>query len=184
MITDQTLLFEAATPSKNLFSNYDCLCHQEFYYQIYLISKIKLEIMKKQSLNTIAKRFFLGNILAAMFFLSAGANTVNTKVPAVDPSKKIEVKYMGTVKNNLSFDVKFKNESGKSFKLFILDEYGEAIFRNKYSDKLFDKKFLFPETQDINKLTFLIQAEEGSYKEIFDVMVDTHTVADVSVTKK
>ncbi len=32
--------------------------------------------MKKQSINTIAKRFFLGNVLAAMFFLSASATQV------------------------------------------------------------------------------------------------------------
>ncbi len=140
--------------------------------------------MKKQSLNTIAKRFFLGNILAAMFFLSASANTVTTVIPAVDPSKKIEVKYVGIEKDNLFFKVKFNNESGKSFKIFILDEFGEIIFQDKFSDKLFDKKFIFPETLDVNKLTFLIQTDKGTYKEIFNVKVNMHTVAEVSVTKK
>jgi hypothetical protein len=140
--------------------------------------------MKKQSINTIAKRFFLGNILAAMFFLSANANAANTKVSAIDPTKKIEVKYVGIDKENLFFNVKFNNESGKSFKVYILDENGEVFFSDKYSEKVFDKKFIFPTSQDINKLTFLIQSDKGSYKEIFDVAVKTNTVSEVSVTKK
>lgn len=140
--------------------------------------------MKKQSINTIAKRFFLGNILAAMFFLSANANTVSTKVSALDPTKKIEVKYVGTEKEKMFFNVKFNNEAGKSFKVYILDEVGEVIFSDKYSEKVFDKKFVFPTNMDINKLTFLIQSEKGSYKEIFDVAVNTNSVSEVSVTKK
>ncbi|MEI8073685.1 MAG: hypothetical protein WCH78_02970 [Bacteroidota bacterium] len=139
--------------------------------------------MKKQSINTIAKRFFLGNMLVAMFFLSANANTGSTRV-SIDPTKKIEVKYVGTEKENMFFNVKFNNESGKSFKVYILDELGEVIFSNKYSEKSFDKKFIFPTSQDINKLTFLIQSDKGSYKEIFDVAVKTNTVSEVSVTKK
>ena len=140
--------------------------------------------MKKQTLNRIAKRFFLGNILAAMFFLSATANAVSTNVSTLDPTKKVEVKYVGTEKDNLCFNIKFNNESGKSFKVFVLDENGEVLFVEKYSDKLFNKKFILPGTQEVNKLTFLIQSDKGSYKEIFDVMVNTHTVAEVSVTKK
>jgi uncharacterized protein with ATP-grasp and redox domains len=140
--------------------------------------------MKKQSINTIAKRFFLGNLLAAMFFLSASANTVDTKVSAIDPTKKIEVKYVGTEKENIFFNVKFNNESGKTFKVYILDEVGEVIFSEKYSEKVFDKKFVFPTSMDNNKITFLIQSEKGSYKEIFDVVFSTNTVSEVSVTKK
>jgi len=140
--------------------------------------------MTKQSINTIAKRFFLGNILAAMFFLSASANTVNAKVSAIDPAKKIEVKYVGTEKENLFFNVKFNNESGKTFKVYVLDENGEVIFSDRYSEKIFDKKFIFPTSQDVNKLTFLIQSDKGSFKEIFNVEVKTNTISEVSVTKK
>lgn len=140
--------------------------------------------MKKQSLNTIAKRFFLGNILAAMFFLSASAHTANTSASVVDPTnKKTEVKYVGTAANNLIFNVTINNESGKAFKVFVLDENGETLFQERYSEKLFDKKFVFPGTQDVNKLTFLIQSDKGTFKEIFDVKVSTHEVAEVSVKK-
>ena len=140
--------------------------------------------MKKQSINTIAKRFFLGNVLAAMFFLSASANTGSTRVLSIDPTKKVEVKYVGTEKESLLFNVKFNNEAGKSFKVYVLDENGEVIYSDKFTEKTFDKKFVFPASQDVNKLTFIINTEKGSYKEIFDVAVKTNTVSEVSVTKK
>ena len=140
--------------------------------------------MKKQSINTIAKRFFLGNVLAAMFFLSASANTGSTRILSIDPTKKVEVKYVGTEKESLFFNVKFNNEAGKSFKVYVLDENGEVIYSDKFTEKTFDKKFVFPASQDVNKLTFIINTEIGSYKEIFDVAVKTNTVSEVSVTKK
>jgi hypothetical protein len=140
--------------------------------------------MKKQSINTIAKRFFLGNVLAAMFFLSASANTGSTRILSIDPTKKVEVKYVGTEKESLFFNVKFNNEAGKSFKVYVLDENGEVIYSDKFTEKTFDKKFVFPASQDVNKLTFIINTEKGSYKEIFDVAVKTNTVSEVSVTKK
>jgi hypothetical protein len=139
--------------------------------------------MKKQSINTIAKRFFLGNVLVAMFFLSANANTGSTRV-SIDPTKKVEVKYVGTEKESLFFNVKYNNEAGKSFKVYVLDEYGEVIYSDKFTEKAFDKKFIFPASQDVNKLTFLINTDKGSYKEIFDVAVKTNTISEVSVTKK
>lgn len=140
--------------------------------------------MKKQSINTIAKRFFLGNLLAGMFFLSANASTGIIKFSAIDPTKKIEVKYIGTEKENMFFNVKFNNESGKSFRVYVLDELGEVIFSDKYSEKLFNKKFVFPANMDVNKITFLIQSDKSSFKEIFNVAFSTNTVSEVSVTKK
>ena len=42
--------------------------------------------MKNQTLNTIAKRIFLGNLVAAMLILSANATTVNNKSWDIDPT--------------------------------------------------------------------------------------------------
>jgi hypothetical protein len=139
--------------------------------------------MKKQTLNNIAKRFFLGSLVAAMFFLSANATTVNNKFWDIDPtSKKAEIKFVGSSSDNLFFNVKYTNETGSTFKVFVLDENGETLFQERYTDKVFDKKFMFPGNPDISKLTFLVQTEKGSYKEIFDVKVTTKMVAEV--TKK
>ena len=140
--------------------------------------------MKNQTLNTIAKRIFLGNLVAAMLILSANATTVNNKSWDIDPTgKKADVKFVGSASENLFFNVKYTNETGANFKVFVLDENGETLFQERYNTKNFDKKFMFPGNPDVNKLTFLIQSDKGLFKEIFDVKVITHVVAEVSVKK-
>jgi hypothetical protein len=133
--------------------------------------------MKKQSMTTIAKRFLVANLLAATLFLSANAANVTT---ATD---KAEVKYTGVDKfNQLSFNVKYNNPTGNTFTLTVLDESGEAIYKNFYGDKQFDKTFKLPKGE-VSKLTFVIEDIKTSYKEKFDVSVKTQVIEDVIVKK-
>ncbi|HVZ26651.1 MAG TPA: hypothetical protein VG842_11370, partial [Sediminibacterium sp.] len=111
--------------------------------------------MKKNTLQTIAKRFFLGNLMAAALFVSANAAT-GTNVRAYEASKA-EVKYTGVDKyNQLSFNVKYNNPAGNTFSLAVLDENGETLFKSFYGDKQFDKTFKLPKSE-VSKLTFLIE---------------------------
>ena len=135
--------------------------------------------MKKQNIQTIAKRFFLGNLLVAAMFLSANAST-GTTVKAAD---KAEVKYTGTDKDNLlSFKVKYENPSGNTFNLTVLDANGESLFRSFYGDKQFDKTFKLPKLEN-SKFTFVIEDSKTSYKEKFDVSLQTQVVENISVSK-
>lgn len=137
--------------------------------------------MKKQPIQTIAKRFFLGNLLAAAMFLSANAATGTTE-KAVE-GNKAEVKYVGVDKQNqLSFNVKYSNPSGNTFNLTVLDENGEAIFKSYYGDKNFDKTFKLPKSE-VSKLTFVIEDGKDSIKQKFDVNVKTQVIEDVIVSK-
>jgi len=134
--------------------------------------------MKKQSIKTIAKRFFLGNLLAAAMFLSAGAATVTPS------SDKAEVKYTGIDKlNQLSFNVKYSNPSGNTFTLSVLDENGESIFKSFYGDKQFDKTFKLPKGE-VSKLTFVIEDGRDSFKQKFDVNIKTQVIEDVVISSK
>ncbi len=136
--------------------------------------------MKKQSVQTIAKRFFLGNLLAATLFLSANAATIT---PTSVSSDKVEVKYTGTDKyNQLTFNVKYSNPSGNTFNLTVLDENGEAIFKGFYGDKQFDKTFKLPKF-DASKFTFVIENGKESFKQKFDVNIKTQVIEDVVVSK-
>jgi hypothetical protein len=135
--------------------------------------------MKKQNIQNIAKRFFLGSLLAAAMFLSASASTGTTTAV----TDKAEVKYTGTDKDNLlSFKVKYENPSGNTFNLTVLDANGEAIFRSFYGDKQFDKTFKLPKVEN-NKFTFVIEDSKTAHKEKFDVNVQTQVVENVSVSK-
>jgi len=136
--------------------------------------------MKQTSIQTIAKRFFLGNLLAAALFLSANAATVST---ANVTSDKVEVKYTGVDKyNQLSFNVKYSNPTGNTFNLTVLDENGESIFKGFYGDKQFDKTFKLPKSE-VSKLTFLIEDGKESFKQRFEVNIKTQVIEDVVVSK-
>lgn len=136
--------------------------------------------MKQTSIQTIAKRFFLGNLLAAALFLSAHAATVS---PANVASDKVEVKYTGVDKyNQLSFNVKYSNPTGNTFNLTVLDENGESIFKGFYGDKQFDKTFKLPKSE-VSKLTFLIEDGKESFKQKFEVNIKTQVIEDVVVSK-
>lgn len=143
--------------------------------------------MKKQSIQTIAKRFFFGNLLAAALFLSANAATpVSVSKPAITATadaNKVEVKYTGVDKyNQLSFNVKYSNPSGNIFTLVVLDENGDQLFRAHYSDRKFDKTFKLPKSE-VNKISFVIEDGKGAFKEKFDVNVETTTYENVTVSK-
>ena len=136
--------------------------------------------MKKQTIQTIAKRFLLGNVFAVALFFSANAATGTTVATAAD---KAEVKYTGTDKDNqLSFHVKYANPTGNTFNLTVLDEAGEAIFKSFYGDKQFDKTFKLPKMEN-GKFTFVIEDAKSAYKERFDVNVKTQVIENVIVSK-
>lgn len=137
--------------------------------------------MKKQSIQTIAKRFFLGNLLAAALFLSVNASASTNK--SVVSADKVEVKYTGVDKyNQLSFNVKYSNPSGNTFNLTVLDENGEPIFKSFYADKQFDKTFKLPKSE-VSKLSFVIEDSKENLKQKFDVNIKTQVVEDVIVSK-
>lgn len=136
--------------------------------------------MKKQSIQIIAKRFFLGNLLAATLFLSANAATITSAGVSTD---KVEVKYTGTDKyNQLTFTVKYSNPSGNTFSLTVLDENSEPLFKGFYGDKQFDKTFKLPKL-DASKFTFVIESGKESFKQKFDVNIKTQVIEDVVVSK-
>ena len=141
--------------------------------------------MKKQSIQTLAKRFFLGNLLAAALFLSANAKTQSAHInPAYAPAAdKVEVKYTGVDNNNqLSFNVKYSNPTASSFTLVVLDENGEPLFKGYYGDKNFSKTFKLPKSE-VNKVTFVIEDNKNSVKEKFTVNVKTNVTEEVTVSK-
>lgn len=142
--------------------------------------------MKKQSVNTIAKRFFLGSLLAAAVLFSASASAHNNtdSLTTADPAvTKAEIKYIGIDTDELlSFTVKFNNPSGSKFTLLVFDENNENLFKATYADTKFNKAFKLPKTS-INKLTFQILGAKENFKEVFDVNISTREIADVVVRK-
>ena len=142
--------------------------------------------MKKVNLNVVAKKFFLGNILAAALFISmhASASTSYKFIDdAIDTAKanKLEVKYVGNISNNLSFDICYLNARGTNFSFVIKDENGEIIFEKMYDNKQFHKTVELAKNEDIKGLNFSIYSNEGTLLQSRDVVINTKFVEDVLV---
>ena len=142
--------------------------------------------MKKQTLNTIAKKFFLGNILAAALFLSAqtkASTFLAENGTHVDSTiaNKLDLKYLGYTTQGLEFDVKYNNVSGKYFSFVIKDENGEVLFMQSYNNKQFYKKVELPKIADLKSLTFSIVSDKNKLVQSKEVKITTNIVEDVMV---
>jgi hypothetical protein len=144
--------------------------------------------MKTQTLNTIAKRFFLGNILAAALFLSAQAKANTPKTSAnqnivLDSSSayKLDLVYVGNSTEGLEFDVRYNNLSGKYFSFVIKDENGDVLFEQSYNNKAFYKKVQLPEVGEVKALTFTILNDKNKIVQTKEVKISTNLVQDVLV---
>lgn len=140
--------------------------------------------MKMQSITTIAKRFFFGNLLVAAMFLSASAKTQSSTInPAYTTTDKVEVKYTGVdLYNQLSFYVTYSNPTGSSFSLVVLDEAGEPLFKSYYKDKFFSKTFKLQKLE-VSKVTFVIEDSKNAVKEKFTVNIKSNVTEEVTVSK-
>ncbi len=145
--------------------------------------------MKKIDLNTFAKRFFLGNILAAALFFSMQASAANTirfteggdKIIDSSKSNKLEVKYLGSHSDNLEFDVHYNNLKGGSFGFVVKDEDGEVLFEKVYNGKQFHKKVQLCKIDDLKKLSFSILSENENVLQTKEILIKTQFVEDVLV---
>ena len=107
-------------------------------------------------------------------------------VPAlagVDPvENEAMVKYLGTEKQSLFFNVKYANDDASKFFVTIKDAEGITLYQNSFTDVVFNKKFSLPKPES-NKLVFIISDKKGNYTESFEITTETHVVEDVLVTR-
>jgi hypothetical protein len=130
--------------------------------------------MKKQLMSTISK-------VTLGILLLTGVSAISAKAAAVDPGDRAVVKYLGTAPDAILFRVSVDNPTGSKFSIIILDENGNEMFQEVYSDKNFEKRFRLPKS-DEQKLTFVIRDyKEPDIKQAFSI--NTHFVEDVDVTK-
>lgn len=141
--------------------------------------------MKKQVLNKLASRFFAGNILAAVLFLSANASVspVQYNYESIGNNKAV-VTFKGTDNNDyMTFQVVYNNPRSAAFNLSITDGAGEVIFSEKYYDVTFSKTFKLLK-DDINKLNFTIRNIQTGEIEKFSANYNSFISNEVEVTRK
>lgn len=140
--------------------------------------------MNKQILNAFAKKFFVGNLMAAMMFLSANASVapIRFKFEAAKVKKAV-LTFKGTDNNDyLTFQISYQNPSASAFRLYITNESGEVIFSDTYQDISFSKTFKL-QKEDVSKLNFTILDAKTGEVEKFNVNVNTEITEHVVVSR-
>ncbi len=117
--------------------------------------------------------------------LAAIAGTLSFSAIAADKNSEKEaasaVQYVGTTEKGIVFNVKYDNAAATPFSLIIMNEYGDVVYQQQYSDKSFDKKVLLTKEPGDAHLTFIIKSASANIKQSFDISTTTRTVEDVVV---
>ena len=122
----------------------------------------------------------ISKLTLGVLLFTAAATTVHAAT--VNPGDKItEVRYVGNSEDAVFFNVTVDNPTGGKFSVIVLDEEGNSIFQEIYSDKKFDKRFKLPKSEK-NKLTFVIRNfKTADITQSFEIK--TKYVEDITVTK-
>lgn len=92
-----------------------------------------------------------------------------------------EVKYIAGKDGDILFNVVYNNATGQRFSLIVLDEFGNEIYQNSFSDKKFDRKFKLADPESTNKLTFVIRNYGDNSVQRFQVDASNRMIEEVEV---
>lgn len=134
--------------------------------------------MKKQIMRSL-KIFVKGSFLALMLT----CNVYAVAQPFGDPIvKAASVKHISTTTDKIVFQLSLDNETGEKFSVSIKDMAGMTLFQEIYSEKKFEKRFVFNKSENIGKLTFVLRSIKDNQTQVFEINAITRLVENVDVT--
>ena len=92
-----------------------------------------------------------------------------------------EVKYIAGKDGDALFNVVYNNVAGRRFSVIVLDEFGNKLYQNSFSDKQFDRKFKLADPESTNSLTFIIHNYGDNSEQRFQVDASNRVIEDVEV---
>jgi hypothetical protein len=92
-----------------------------------------------------------------------------------------EIKYIAGKDGDVLFNVVYNNASGQRFSVLVLDEFGNQLYQNTFSDKKFDRKFKLADPESTNSLTFIISNYGDNSVQRFRVDATSQLVEDIQV---
>jgi hypothetical protein len=101
----------------------------------------------------------------------------------VNNPEKVIVKYIGSSKDGVFFNVKYNNVKGESFDVVITDQNGETLYEGSFNDKNFDKKFLLPEDNEATSISISLKSGKSNFIQSYNVSINSSTVKDVVVSR-
>jgi hypothetical protein len=92
-----------------------------------------------------------------------------------------EVKYIAGKDGDVLFNVVYNNATGQRFSVLVLDEFGNQLYQNSFSDKKFDRKFKLADPESTNSLTFIIRNYGDNSVQRFRVDASNRLIEEVEV---
>ncbi|MGN6166119.1 MAG: hypothetical protein ACTHOF_16410 [Flavisolibacter sp.] len=134
--------------------------------------------MKKHIANTFSKvSFLLILVLSLTTSTLFAADGNNTEKPAL-------VKYVGTINDQVVFQLSYDNKEGQSFYITVKDADGIILYNGKFNEKNFSKQFRFYKSELGNAdLLFTLTAQNEKQSQTFKVATTSRIVEEVVVTK-
>ncbi len=80
------------------------------------------------------------------------------------------------------FQLSLDNETGEKFSVSIKDMAGTTLFQDTYSEKKFDKRFVFDKSENIGRLTFVLRSIKDNQTQVFEINAITRLVENIDVT--
>jgi hypothetical protein len=139
---------------------------------------MKRNYVSSISLKTTVRSLFF-TLAVVVFSLSANAQALYASNTNANPGAVVT--YLGTEGDQMSFRLKFENESGEKFAVTIADSDGTILFDEIFTDKKFNKVFKTP--AEIGKLTFTISDPKNKSLKKIEISTEKRMVEEVYVTK-
>jgi hypothetical protein len=93
----------------------------------------------------------------------------------------VEIRYLPGKTGELRFNVLYNNASGARFSVAILDETGNQLYQDTYTDKRFDKVYQLSDSDITGKLIFVIRNFGDNSVQRFEVHAVDRMIEDVEV---
>ncbi|MBS1563156.1 MAG: hypothetical protein JST39_02155 [Bacteroidetes bacterium] len=134
-------------------------------------------------MKTIVLNLSLALVIAVASFAGASAQARQASFTTVaEPAtSQPVVTYLGSGEEQMSFNLRYENLSGTKFLLTVLDDSGEVLFDQVFTDKKFSKTFKVP--SDLGKLSFVIRDLRTKEQKKVLVSTERRFVEEVSVTR-
>lgn len=128
------------------------------------------------SVKTILRNAFFVSALTVLSVISVHAQKTTDTTNAV-----ASVSYLGSANDQMSFGMKYENETGEKYAITIIDSEGITLYDGTFSEKKFNKTFKVP--AEIGNLTFIISNAKNRSEKKFQVTTERRIVEEVYVTK-
>ena len=125
-------------------------------------------------------KFIIFHILFSSITLITFANNGNGSAKDIRKTTA-DVKYISGTDGDGLFNVVYNNTMGSRFSVIVLDEYGNQLYQNFFSDRKFDRKFKLADAESTVKLTFIIRNFGDKTVQRFEVDATNKIVEDVQV---